>query len=332
MKIIKLFLLLSLGLWSEFKLDIPQDINVSQLENIVENGWNNSNKTLNNLIVSYAERMMPEILKKIKKPILHGIVTSDNPFPPVRILLNKDDYIFIVSYIKYLEKMGQINKSKELYILLFEGMGSIKDKSILTVLFYIVNEKIVTDSLLNGINNYRYTSKIKSELEEKIQGQLILNYTKYDDAIEYEKKNVLKMTKTRFFRTPEEDSVGYIKLMTEVYDVLEENLNVYFRKMVIAINTTIKEKSERAINQFNIYIKEEKEIHMSFSNETMFALSTGKIKIKNFLGLENKTYGYMSKFTGKTIALIAIPKVGSTPLEFVKLVEKNKKLLGELKR
>jgi len=39
MKIIKLLLLLTFGLWADFKLDVPNDVNVSQLENIVNNGW-----------------------------------------------------------------------------------------------------------------------------------------------------------------------------------------------------------------------------------------------------------------------------------------------------
>jgi len=47
MKIIKLFLLLSLGLWADFSLDIPENIDVTKLENIVENGWNESNQTFN---------------------------------------------------------------------------------------------------------------------------------------------------------------------------------------------------------------------------------------------------------------------------------------------
>lgn len=38
MKTIKLLLLLTFGLCADFKVDIPNDINVSLLENIVENG------------------------------------------------------------------------------------------------------------------------------------------------------------------------------------------------------------------------------------------------------------------------------------------------------
>ena len=79
-------------------------------------------------------------------------------------------------------------------------------------------------------------------------------------------------------------------------------------------------------------MKEEKDTHVSFENKIMFSLSVAKIKVKNFLGLKNDTYGYMSEFTGKTTALISVPKVGAISLSFVKLVEQNKKLLKELKR
>jgi hypothetical protein len=111
MKIIKSFLLLIFGLWADFSLDIPQNIDVTELERIVKNGWDEDNKTLNDLIVSNAERVMPEILEKIKKPILKGIVTKEDTEPLPIMQLVRRDYWFIVAYGKYLEYKGHRSES-----------------------------------------------------------------------------------------------------------------------------------------------------------------------------------------------------------------------------
>ena len=75
-----------------------------------------------------------------------------------------------------------------------------------------------------------------------------------------------------------------------------------------------------------------KDTHLSYANSMAALLSNIKIKFNNFLGLKNENYGYMSKFVGITTALVAVPKVGSTTLDWVNLVEQNKELLKELKR
>lgn len=157
MKVIKIFLVFSFGLWAEFKLDIPNDINTSQLENIVKNGWNDSNVTLNNWIVSNAERVMPEILEKINKPFEVKKTTKENMFPMPKINLGRMDYTFIVSYSKYLEFNDNIYKSVALNIEILKGLKNIEDTSMLSVIYSLVVEGIVRDGfsqLLSGNKNF----------------------------------------------------------------------------------------------------------------------------------------------------------------------------------
>ena len=115
MKIVKLLLLLTFGIWADFKLDVPNDVNVSQLENIVNNGWNDSNITLNTWIISNVERVMPEILEKVKKPVLKVESTDDNLFPGPKLLLAKDDVLLIVAYTKYLERHNKLEEAMKNY-------------------------------------------------------------------------------------------------------------------------------------------------------------------------------------------------------------------------
>jgi len=187
MKIIKLFLFICFGLWADFKLDIPQDINVSQLENIVENGWNDTNKTLNDLIVTTVERLMPEILEKLKKPVLKGVKTEEDTSPLPRILLNRDDYILIFSYGKYLEFNNDVDIALNLYIKSLIGLNNIEDETMFSSMFHLVIEALVVDNLKKNI-------KISSKLEyEKMHKLLILNTDILRDGLRKDQQNMIEI-------------------------------------------------------------------------------------------------------------------------------------------
>ncbi len=330
MRIIKLFLLFTFALWADFKLDIPNDINTSLLKNIVENGWDESNVTLNNFIIKNIERVMPEIREKIKKPILKVKPTEDEPFPISKIILVKDDYLLIVAYIKYLENEGKFNEAKNLYLEMLKGFNNIQDLTMLNVIFRMVEEGIITDGLLHAVEKNYYSKTMKIELKNSIEKLVLLDVNQYFIAIEKEKDFILEASKLSFFRTEKQDTLEYKKLITEVYKNLEDNINLYFSKMMIAIKILMKEKKSKALDKFSKYMSQEKEDHMSFKNKVMFGIVGFIVKIKNMIGIGNESYGFMSKFMGKTLALVAMPKINSTYLEYAELIEKNKKLLKQL--
>lgn len=332
MKIIKLFLLLPFGLWAEFKLDIPNTIDVSQLENIVNNGWNDSNITLNDFIVTNVERVMPEILKKIEKPVLKGLITLEEPYPVSNLILAKDDYLLMVSYIKYLEYNQKSDEAKSLYINLFEGLSHIDDKSFLAMLARMVNEEIVTNGLLEGLRKNHYSDTMKRDLRVNLKPVLLKDYEIYYLAVEYERESVLKIVKRGLLKKSRDDTVGYTKFMTEVYKSFEKNLNTYFDKMIFSIKKSMKDNNKKALDDFSLYIKDVKEKHMSFNNQVKLYFFSIILKIKNILGIGNSSKGFVSAFMGKTNALVAVPKLPSSSLDYVDLVKKNTQLLIELER
>ena len=75
---------------------------------------------------------------------------------------------------------------------------------------------------------------------------------------------------------------------------------------------------------------DEKKNHMSLKNKIIFTVMGVLVKVKNMIGIGNENHGYVSKFMGKTHALIAMPIVRSTSLDYIDLIEKNKKLLLKL--
>jgi len=186
MKIIKLILLLTIGIWAEFKLDISNKIDISQLENIVKNGWNDSNKTLNDLIVSHSEKVMPEILKRIKKPVLKGIVTRKDPFPIPKLLLNKCDYLHLFAYCRYLEYHQKYDESLNLHIKCLEGLKNV-DESMLSAIFHLSIEKLIVLSLKE---NQKY---LKNLDKASLKKELILNTNILKDALETERKMMFQI-------------------------------------------------------------------------------------------------------------------------------------------
>jgi hypothetical protein len=187
MKIIKVLLLFTFALWSDFKLDIPHSINIVSLENIVDNGWNESSKTLNVLIVDSVERLMPKILEKIQKPVFKVEPTAKDKYPIVSLLLTKDDYLLIVSYIKYLEYNKNYEESNNLYIKLVEGLANIDDPSVLSTIVSMTIGNIIANGLIEGIDKNHYSKTMQNSLNKNIESLLIIDYKKYYISMEYEK-------------------------------------------------------------------------------------------------------------------------------------------------
>jgi len=291
MKIVKLFLLLTFVLWADFKLDISNDINVSQLENIVKNGWNDSNKTLNNLIVSNAERIMPEILEKIKKPILKGIVTEKDSFPISRILLSRDDYSFIFAYCKYLEFNSEIDKALNLYMKSLMGLNNIEDKTILSAIFHLVIEEMIIDNLKR---NTTVMSKLEYAKLEKI---LILNTDILRDALREEEKNMIEILTLN------------AKLPKEILILIRKYSNGYIKAYMKIKNKEELTKIEKKYNKYKNKI------------EAKYYNWTEKNIIPKDIARDELIASY--------IFLIGLPKFRL--LEDVwKNIEKNKKLLDSL--
>ncbi len=244
MKIIKLFLLLSLGVCASFKLDVPKSIDVSELEAIVKNGWNEDNKTLNNLIVSNVERMMPIILEKIKKPVLKGIITEKDSFPISRILLSRDDYSLLFAYCKYLEFNNEIDRALNLYIKSLVGLNNMEEKTMLSAIFHLVIEGMIVDNLKR---NTMVMSKLEYAKLEKI---LILNTDILRDALREEQKNMIEILTLN------------AKLPKEILVLLRKYSNGYIKAYISIKNKKELTKIEKIFN------KDKKEIEAKYYNWT----------------------------------------------------------------
>ena len=339
MKIIKLLLLLTFGLWADFKLDVPNDANISQLKNIVNNGWNDSNATLNNWIVSNAERVMPEILEKIKKPVLKAESTDDNLFPVPKILLGQDDVLLIVAYTKYLETHNKQEEAMKINVEILKGLNNIEDKYMLSIIIRIVFEGIVVD----GIEQYIHssdTSKLKNrKLYENINMLLTKTSEGFFVAMKEEQDFLPKVGKLlekggtkeeckNTLGTMEFEEVGgdCNDLMKDVVKKLKlHNDNLYKRMF-----TAMKIATPQAMKNYEDKIKLEKKESMGVVSNVKFFLSGVWVRIKSLLGIEIRDFGYVSEHIARQLVYVSTPKLNQTYLDYLQHIEKNKKLIKKL--
>ncbi len=328
MKIIKLLLLFSLTLWAEFKLDIPQNINVAQLQNIVKNGWNEDNKTLNNLIVSNAKRVMPEILKKINKPFEREEITRENKFPISKIILRKEDYQFIVAYTKYLEYKGNIDASLKLNIEILKGLKNIEDTSIFHIIYSLVIEQIVRE----GLTQFLYAHenfKINSELTQHFKNLFTIDTNAFFKAMQREKEFLLDTWNASAYQefAVNKYGINYPNLMLDISKKIKNNNDLVYKKMFEAM----KKETPEAISAYKEEMGKMKKEYMSNVNTAHFFISASWIRIKSLLGIEIKEFGYMSQYMAQTLVYVATPKIDATYIDYLNHIQKNKLFLRKLR-
>lgn len=324
MKIIKLFLLITFGVYAEFKLDVPNNVhtNTTSMKKILKEGWSNSNESLNTFIIKYGEKVMAEALQKIKKPLIRVKPSKNDKFPTPKILLITDDYLFILAYVKYFEYKGETEVALNIYIEILKGLNNIEDKSMLSVILQATFQEVTVLGLNDALRKNIFSENMKMRLKREIKDLLILDTKAFFIALEGEKEFVIKA----YEASGEDDEYTteeYDKLMLEVENHIKEYVDLYFGKMYAAM----KQKTPEALEDFEVYMDKERTEFSSVKNKVLFFLYYAKAKIRNLLMLGNESYGFMSKIMGQTIALTAIPTVEKTYLRYLEVIRKNKEIL-----
>lgn len=328
MKIIKLFLLLSLGLWAEFKLDIPNEINCEQVQYIVANGWNDKNETLNTFIIKYGETVLPEAMQRIKKPLIYAEPSKNDILPTPEILLGRDDYFFILAYVKHLESEGDLDVALNTYIEILKGLNNTDDDSLLNLILHLTIEEMTITGLNESLNKNIFSQHMKTKLKNEINDFLILDTKDILIAIEGEKESILKAIAISLAtETSAKDiSYEYKKYTSEIHEHWKKYTILYFDRM----KTVMEQESPDPLKEFELFIDREKEERDSLKNKILFLLSSSKAKIKNFLLIGNESYGFASQDLGQSLALSSLPNMVPFYVDYLELIRKNEKLLSSL--
>lgn len=325
MKIIRLFLLITFVLYAEFNLNIPNDVPSASMDKVVRNGWNDSNKSFNAFIINHAKVVMPTAMQKIKKPMLTVEPCENDKFPTPEILLRTDDYLFVLSYVKYLEYQGETDEALSIYLQILKGLDNIDDKSMLSVILkYIIQEKTVL-GLNDALHKNIFSEDMKKRLKSEAKDLLILDTEAFFAGLDEAEAFILKA-----YKEGEKDEVDGAEeselLMLEVENHLKAYIDLYFGKMRAAM----RQETPQALEEFEVYMDKERKEISSLKTRALLLLYYAKAKIKNLLMIGNESYGMLSKLMGQTIALVGIPLVKDTYLDHLKMIENNKKFLNSL--
>ena len=175
MKIFKLLLLLAIVLHAKYKLHIPDSINTDSLNEIIEHGWDESNNMQKALIVQKGESELSSFLVLAKNPIQTVKSSLKTPAPFPKILLGRNDYIFILAYCKYLENIHKEKIAIDIYFKILTGLHRIKDKTLISCIFRIVIERATIKNIKNHLLQLKLTKKQKKDFHKRLSNILISN-------------------------------------------------------------------------------------------------------------------------------------------------------------
>jgi len=194
MKIIKLFLLLSFGLWADVKLDMP-NIKSSVVENVVKYGWKKADDRLKLLFETKGEKFVDDFKLLAKKPLIEqsdeeylresilaysepsmiepeefGLppkVTEDKHLKLLKLTIKydlkymkfkrvfeTDTYSYLMAYVKFLENKKEFLKAYKLYIDVIDRLSCV--------------DKTVDITLLNGIHKIIFNSIVVNAVKESV--------------------------------------------------------------------------------------------------------------------------------------------------------------------
>ncbi len=121
------------------------------------------------------------------------------------------------------------------------------------------------------------------------------------------------------------DEKAYQQFMTQAKQSSKKYVNHYFDAIIAGIKTQSRDELKEVYKTMDI---EQKSL-MSQWNMARFILSGVKARIIYHIFGSIDDYGFMTDFIGKTIALVAIPKVGDTYIEHIELMNQYEALVKE---
>ena len=316
MRIFKLFLLLSLVVWAEFKLDVSNEntyfykevanvfakplyrsINSSSFEDM--NGSEMSVKMKESI-----EAFLP-IYLNTKSPLC----TNHKNYPTIEIQR------FFKVLNKYIEFLEFKHKDKKIYTILEKRLSDAYD--------CIQNASSILD-LLFGMSYYENILDF-SKCNHRISSQLVR--TKCDNTkmrLLLEKYNV--PNQEYFFKVLEEERKQNINSMIEAIKeegISKKNIDIFFEKFTKytqyyyvkygkKLKDTVKANSSESLDEYKTYIDTEFTSMQSVESIAKTFLSNTLVKIQKLLSIEDKYYGNIIDYRLKSMSLLMFTGYGST--------------------
>lgn len=317
-KVLILFFVLVNTLLGE---NIPESVDTDDLREVIYNGWSESNQTLNTFIIQKGNKDVPKIVELLDTPLTEAPTEETYSIP--KILLSRDDYIILFSYLKYLEKEGEIDQVYNIYVESFKGFKNIPDYSLFSLIYRMVIGDIITKSLADSINNNFFTQDTRKSLKNDLSPLLITNNELLLKTLDNEKLLMLKIIKNMQLK---DDS-----------SLIDERLLGFYKKyFIISINEEYPKLSNAIVsNKLKEFEKKKqtlRENHYTISRKITMWLLKSKIELYNFLSIDNTEDDYrtLAKYLVDDQMLVNTPSLNRMYKDYFEMVKENKKLLETL--
>jgi len=322
MKKLILIFLLTLSSYATEQVTSANKVCIHQLENVIEKGWSDSNQTLNNFIIKNGTTSIPKILNLLDKPlsIKDGFLIVDNEYSP-KLLLTRDDYIKLFSYVKYLEQNGEKNKAYDISIKALKGLNNTKSRDLLALIVHVMNEKIIVKSLKESLQHHRFSKEQKVALKKELSKLLLLDNQLLIETIDYDNLLTSKTVKHVLLEdksTQEEEKklTNKILFYTEKYCT---NYNLELKKAILS----------DSFDALEAHRKKEIEEFKSFKNTINFIIDKLKVKLINYIPLSSD-YTELAKSIAKSNFMVDTPSLFKTYKEYMTQVKSNQAFLESI--
>ena len=251
--------------------------------------------------------------------IKDGYLLIDNHYVP-KFLITRDDYTELFAYVKYLEHKGEEKKAYKIYIDALKGLNNTESKSMISMIFRMVNEKIILTSLRESLKHNRFSETIKKKLKKELKELLLLDKHLLLETIEYEYMIVNKISENSLLKdisTQEEK-----RLMTKVLFYSKKYINTYHQKLKQAI-------IENSLTELESSHKKDIEKFKSLKNKINLVWNYFKIKVAVLFSIEHD-YTELAKGMAKVNVLVATPAMNRTYNDYLEQIENNQSFLENL--
>ena len=224
-----------------------------------------------------------------------------------------------ILHLKILSKDNNYILIKKIVSTHINNLNALMINSV-TMLDYIIALSLYK-KLYTAISENRRDSDIYNVLKQNPPPSSDIYYQK----IEFEKNSTYKMSEKSLLNQDDfkELGDGYKQLMTTVLKRFKFYYDSYMKKYIISV----KSESQKEIDIFKQFMEKEEKDHISFFSRMFFVYEGIKVKLLNRYGYE-VDYSGMADFMGKTLALVAYPKFGSTLKDHKHLIKQYEKCLS----
>jgi len=279
MRVVFLFLMTMVISWGASFDSLDRNISNKLKKSSISN-WQDIDRGVQKFIVDNNQNIIDNIIINIDKPIMDANHTINSELP--RILLKRDDYLILMTYIKYLIYNNQYNKTIEIYKRVVNGINSIDNYFEINIIFKIVISRMVLKSLEYDFK-YLPLESIKS-LKATNPKLFKLGYNDFRKA--------QKIKETPYMLLKNYKVIKLSDIISKIYNQNDaKEINISLKKLLDNYYKNFDNLYTKAnYTKFKRFFKQYKKAQKEFISKHILDIMALHIRIKKYFDISNDNY------------------------------------------